>query len=228
MSSPKLHRRAASGGKRYCVLCKHHENKVLDDGTKITLHRLPGGKSQSEILRRKAWLRGLKLHRPDLPITDNTRLCILHFEHKTYNKRESVPKFFNLERCKTQEDNFLDSWLNRYQFLPVSYIFVYIWPPQVPIVSGLKCLTSTDLFPQLKDIWPPMTYFLNLEIFDLQWPTFSAWKIWPPMIYLISLKMIPIYLLFSLEMIDLQWPTSSAWKYLTFKDLVFSLKIFSL
>jgi len=103
MSSPKLHRRAASGGKRYCVLCKHYENKVLDDGTKITLHRLPGGKSQSEVLRRKAWLRGLKLHRPDLPITDNTRLCILHFEHKTYNKRESVPKFFNLERCKTQE-----------------------------------------------------------------------------------------------------------------------------
>jgi len=98
----KMHklRRAASGGKRYC---KHYENKVLEDGTKITLHRLPGGKSQSEVLRKKAWLRGLKLHRPDLPIADDTRLCIIHFEHKTYNKRESVTKFFNLERCKIQE-----------------------------------------------------------------------------------------------------------------------------
>lgn len=91
-------KRAMSGGKRYCVLCKRYENETLKDGVRVTLHRIPGGKSKSEIERRKLWLRGLKLHRPNLPVTENSRVCMLHFEKQQYVPRESIPKYYNLEK----------------------------------------------------------------------------------------------------------------------------------
>lgn len=99
-----VNKRAASGGKRYCALCKNYENQILEDGFRVTLHRLPGGKSKGEVARRKAWLRGLKLHRPNVCVTDNTRICVLHFVDRQCIRGESVPKYYNLEKrsdCNT-------------------------------------------------------------------------------------------------------------------------------
>ena len=89
---------AASGGKRYCALCKKYENQILEDGFRVTMHRIPGGKSKEEIARNKAWLRGIKLHRPNVSISSNTRICILHFENRKYIPMESVPKYYNLDK----------------------------------------------------------------------------------------------------------------------------------
>ena len=40
---------------RYCAVCKRKHNEVTEDGTKITLNRIPGGQSTEETARRKAW-----------------------------------------------------------------------------------------------------------------------------------------------------------------------------
>ena len=93
-----MEKRCAGGGKRYCALCKRKQNEVTEDGFKITLHRIPGGQSSTETARRKAWLRGLKLHRPNIPITDSTRICSLHFEDRVYVKGQSIPKYYNLQK----------------------------------------------------------------------------------------------------------------------------------
>ena len=91
-------KRCTGGGKRYCSLCTRKENEVTKDGLKVTLHHLPGGQSKDEIARRKSRVRGLKLHRPNIPITDSTRVCILHFENHVYVKGQSVPKHYNLNK----------------------------------------------------------------------------------------------------------------------------------
>ena len=112
--------RSSSGGKRYCVLCKRHQNEVMEDGFKVTLHRIPGGQCTGEKARRKLWLRGLKMFRPNLPVSDNTRVCILHFEDRQYIHGKSVPKNFNLEKevqsCKARRP-LLNRDQNTKQFL---------------------------------------------------------------------------------------------------------------
>ncbi|WAR16954.1 hypothetical protein MAR_031548 [Mya arenaria] len=104
-----LRKRASSGGKRYCALCHHYENQILDDDFRVTLHRIPGGQSKHEVSRRKAWLRGIKLHRPNLNVNDNTRICSLPFENRQCVRSESVPKYYNLGKTKVN----LDSRLRR-------------------------------------------------------------------------------------------------------------------
>ena len=98
-----MERRCVGGGKRYCALCNRKQNEMTEDGEKITLHRIPGGQSAEETARRKAWLRGLKLHRPNVPITDSTRVCILHFEDKVYVKGQSIPKYYNLQKVPAEK-----------------------------------------------------------------------------------------------------------------------------
>ena len=98
-----MEKRCTGGGRRYCSLCKRKQTDVTEDGLKITLHRIPGGQSSEETARRKAWLRGLRPHRPNIPITDSTRVCILHFEDGVYVKGQSVPKYYNLNKIPDEK-----------------------------------------------------------------------------------------------------------------------------
>ncbi|WAR08575.1 hypothetical protein MAR_018533 [Mya arenaria] len=52
---------------------------------------------------------GIKLHRPNLNVNDNTRICSLHFENRQCVRSESVPKYYNLGKTKVN----LDSRLRR-------------------------------------------------------------------------------------------------------------------
>lgn len=86
------------GGKRYCVLCSNSQGQILENGTKISLHCLPGGSSKEEIKRRSIWIQRIKLVRPNAPISSNTRLCNLHFEGNTCTKL-SVPIHMDLSKA---------------------------------------------------------------------------------------------------------------------------------
>ena len=81
--------RICGGGKRYCVLCTHHQGQVLDDGvTTIKLHGLPADppkekadeRSRLKREQRRIWVSRIKLARPNAPISSSTRICNLHFE----------------------------------------------------------------------------------------------------------------------------------------------------
>lgn len=90
------------GGKRYCVLCSNSQGQILENGTKISLHCLPGGSSKEEIKRRSIWIQRIKLVRPNAPISSNTRLCNLHFEGNTCTKL-SVPIHMDLSKAKKKK-----------------------------------------------------------------------------------------------------------------------------
>ena len=68
----------------------------------FSLYRIPDGKYKSELVRRTAWLRGLTLHRPDLPIASNTWVCILIFKRQ-FVQEHPVPNITLISRspCPT-------------------------------------------------------------------------------------------------------------------------------
>lgn len=58
---------SASRGKRYCLVCRKFDGKVLEDGTKVSLHRFPDGISEEKKRLRQSWIKSLKLFRSDFP-----------------------------------------------------------------------------------------------------------------------------------------------------------------
>lgn len=97
-----MENKICSGGKIYCVLCSNSQGQILENGTKISLHCLPGGSSKEEIERRSIWIQRIKLVRPNAPISSNTRLCTLHFEGNTCTKF-SVPIHMDLSKPKRKK-----------------------------------------------------------------------------------------------------------------------------
>jgi tRNA(Ile)-lysidine synthase TilS/MesJ len=62
------------GGRRYCVLCSHHQGQVTENNEKITLHKIPAGTKESDKMRRESWIQRIRFIRPNAPITENTIL----------------------------------------------------------------------------------------------------------------------------------------------------------
>lgn len=96
-----MENKICSGGKRYCVLFSNSQCHILENGTEISLHCLPGGSSKEGIKRRSIWIQRIKLVRPNAPISSNTRLCNLHFEGNTCTKC-SVPIHMDLSKPKKE------------------------------------------------------------------------------------------------------------------------------
>ena len=80
-------------GKKYCCvpLCSNTSATILQDGTKVKLHRVPGSKDKNEV--RKAWVLRLKTVRANLNVTEETRVCSVHFEGGVC-KENAVPTLF--------------------------------------------------------------------------------------------------------------------------------------
>lgn len=97
-----MENKICSGGKIYCVLCSNSQGQILENGTNISLHCLPGGSSKEEIERRSICIQRIKLVRPNAPISSNIRLCTLHFEGNTYTKF-SVPIHMDLSKPKKKK-----------------------------------------------------------------------------------------------------------------------------
>ncbi|XP_062601122.1 uncharacterized protein LOC134277743 [Saccostrea cucullata] len=89
------------GGRRYCVLCSHYQGQVTENNEKITLHRIPAGSSESDKKRRESWVQRIRFIRPNAPISDNTRICNLHFDNNICTK-SSVPTKLNLKYAKPE------------------------------------------------------------------------------------------------------------------------------
>ena len=76
----------------YCMVCRNYDGKILENGQRLSLHRIPNGASVEKKELRKQWISTLKMMRQDFPkvLTDNHRVCDLHFEGPY--KLGSVPK----------------------------------------------------------------------------------------------------------------------------------------
>ena len=72
---------SASRGKRYCLVCRKFDGKVLEDGTKLSLHRFPDGGMKEKNKLRQSWFKSLKLFRSDFPDNPKShhRVCDDHF-----------------------------------------------------------------------------------------------------------------------------------------------------
>lgn len=79
-------------GPKYCCVpgCSNTSASLMDDGTKVILHRLPMSESRLHI--KKQWICRLKNVRANLIVNDNTRVCSCHFEGE-FNE-SSVPTIF--------------------------------------------------------------------------------------------------------------------------------------
>ena len=62
-------------------MCKEYGGKIQPDGTRLSLHRFPTGKSDARQKLRKEWIKALKLFRTDFPDDpqEQHRVCDLHF-----------------------------------------------------------------------------------------------------------------------------------------------------
>ncbi|CAG2236899.1 MBLR [Mytilus edulis] len=88
-------------GKLCCVLCAKNEEHIVNE-EKISLHCLPGTDDD----RREVWLGKIKQAKPDVLITDHTRLCNLHFEDNICDN-DSVPTILCVDSIE-QKDNAKD------------------------------------------------------------------------------------------------------------------------
>ena len=81
---------APTYGKRYCAVCHKHEGQQ-EDGSKLSLHRIPHGLCEKKKELRKQWIRSLKLFRVDFPSDPppHFRICDDHFPGGY--KPDSVP-----------------------------------------------------------------------------------------------------------------------------------------
>jgi hypothetical protein len=68
-------------GVRYCIVCKQYGGKVLEDGSCLSLHRIPDGNSDEKKALRAQWIKSLKLFRTDFPVNPQAhhRVCSQHF-----------------------------------------------------------------------------------------------------------------------------------------------------
>ena len=73
-------------GKRYCLVCRDYEGKVMENGGKLCLHRIPDGTSQEKQKLRQSWIKSLKMMRSDLPneLKSHHRVCDQHFPNGFY------------------------------------------------------------------------------------------------------------------------------------------------
>ena len=95
----------SSSSSRYCCVpdCHNTSTKYLPDGNNVTLHRIPTDPSI-----RRLWLSRLRNIRKNLPVNNDTRVCIAHF--KDY-KLENLPTIFpsKLERVITPRRQIIKS-----------------------------------------------------------------------------------------------------------------------
>lgn len=83
-------------GKQYCVLCSSWEGQVINE-EKVVLYQIPEGENDKE--RKEIWLEKIGQMKPGAVITENTRLCNLHFEDNICTN-QSVPTKLFLEGMK--------------------------------------------------------------------------------------------------------------------------------
>ncbi|XP_063433258.1 polycomb group RING finger protein 6-like [Mytilus trossulus] len=96
-------------GKLCCVLCAKNEEETVNE-EKISLHCLPGTDDD----RREEWLGKIKQAKPDVLISDHTRLCNLHFEDNICDN-DSVPTKLcvdSIEQKDNSKDEKVDENLN--------------------------------------------------------------------------------------------------------------------
>lgn len=65
------------------------------------MHRIPASSSESDKKRRESWIQRIKFIRLNAPITNNTRVCNLHFDNNICTK-SSVPTTLNLKYAKVK------------------------------------------------------------------------------------------------------------------------------
>ena len=80
---------------RYCCIpgCHSTAKAVLDDGTIVSMHRLPSAESKAAL--RRQWLKAISSVRADTAslTKEGTRICSLHFTNNMVEK-DSVPNHF--------------------------------------------------------------------------------------------------------------------------------------
>ncbi|KAK2140336.1 hypothetical protein LSH36_1387g00008 [Paralvinella palmiformis] len=86
--------KSAKTHEKYCCVtnCHNTSEKVLPDGHKIMLHRLP-----AESKTRNVWVSRLRTIRKNLPVNDSTRVCSAHFE----NYDETILPYFPARQPNT-------------------------------------------------------------------------------------------------------------------------------
>lgn len=72
-------------GKKYC--CHNTSDSILEDGSKLILHRFPVSQKIAQIKRQ--WISKVKTVRANFVLSDSSRMCSAHFEG-TFTD-ESVP-----------------------------------------------------------------------------------------------------------------------------------------
>ena len=72
---------SATQGKRYCAVCRKYDGQQQEDGSTLSLHRVPDGQSKEKQELRTQWVRALKLFRADFPSNPSSsyRVCDDHF-----------------------------------------------------------------------------------------------------------------------------------------------------
>ena len=83
----------SSGERQCCILCENHEGQI-DNEDQVTFYPLPDRENDKD--RREIWLDRIQQIKPDISITDKTRLCSLHFEDNICGK-DSIPTKVFLE-----------------------------------------------------------------------------------------------------------------------------------
>ena len=70
-----------SSGRVYCVVCPKYGGMVQEDGSVLSLHRIPDGQSEEKKQLRRKWIKALKLFRVDFPSDPKSyhRVCDDHF-----------------------------------------------------------------------------------------------------------------------------------------------------
>lgn len=107
----------ASRQRHYCVVCSNYRGKVVEERV-LQLHRFP-----ADDRLRRAWIRRIKLIKPNYKWNESQRLCSEHF---TYGKKKGneIPSVF---ASKTFEKN-------QVIILPRLFIGLYCWSEILPLL----------------------------------------------------------------------------------------------
>lgn len=89
-------------GKKYCCipLCHNTSDSILEDGSKVILHRFPMSQKKTQIKRQ--WISKVKTVRANFVLSDSSRICSVHFEG-TFTD-ESVPTVFPSKPVKQTKE----------------------------------------------------------------------------------------------------------------------------
>lgn len=89
-------------GKKYCCipLCHNTSDSILEDGSKVFLHRFPVSQKKAQIKRQ--WISKVKIVRANFVFSDSSRICSAHSEG-TFTD-ESVPTVFQSKPVKQTKE----------------------------------------------------------------------------------------------------------------------------